>query len=78
MARQSITITPPNDEWLQELVANKEYASKSEVVNDLIRQERKRQQKIEWLRNELIKGEKSGHSSKTKEEILALAKEGLK
>lgn len=78
MARQSITITDPNDQWLQELVASKEYSSKSEVVNELIREERKRQEKLEWLRSELIKGEKSGYSKKSKQEILAFAKEGLK
>lgn len=78
MGRQSISLTKPNDEWLQERVASKEYASKSELVNDLIRQERKRVEEIEWLRLELIKGEKSGYSNKSKEEILALAKKGLK
>ncbi|WP_425638246.1 ribbon-helix-helix domain-containing protein [Algoriphagus yeomjeoni] len=78
MGRQSISLTEPNDNWLQEKVATKEYASKSELVNDLIRQERKRQENIDWLRLELIKGEESGYSNKTKEEILILAKKGLK
>ena len=78
MGRQSISLTEPNDSWLQECVANKEYASKSEVVNDLIRQERKRQENIDLIRLELIKGEKSGYSTKSKEEILALAKKSLK
>lgn len=78
MARQSISFTQPNDQWLQEQVAGREYASKSELVNELIRQERKRQEELEWLRSELIKGERSGFSAKTKEEILALAKQGLK
>ena len=68
MGRQSISLTDPNDNWLQERVAAKEYASKSELVNDLIRQERKRQESIALLRLELIKGD----------EILALAKNGLK
>ncbi|TXE02274.1 type II toxin-antitoxin system ParD family antitoxin [Algoriphagus aquimarinus] len=78
MGRQSISLTDPNDNWLQEKVAAKEYASKSELVNDLIRQERKRQESIALLRLELIKGEESGYSTKTKDEILALAKNGLK
>ena len=76
MGRQSISLTDPNDNWLQEKVAAKEYASKSELVNDLIRQER--QESIALLRLELIKGEESGYSKKTKDEILALAKNGLK
>ncbi len=78
MGRQSISLTEPNDHWLQEQVAGKEYTSKSELVNELIRQERKRQEELEWLRSELIKGEESGFSTKSKEEILALAKKGLK
>ncbi|WP_254423351.1 type II toxin-antitoxin system ParD family antitoxin [Algoriphagus sp. A40] len=78
MGRQSISLTEPNDRWLQEQVASQEYASKSELVNELIRQERKRQEEIDWLRSELIKGEKSGFSTKSKQDILALAKEGLR
>ena len=78
MGRQSISLTEPNDQWLQEQVASQEYASKSELVNELIRQERKRQEEVDWLRLELIKGEKSGFSTKSKQDILALAKDGLR
>ena len=41
MSRQSITFTKPNDEWLKTQVDSQEYSSKSEVINDLIRQARK-------------------------------------
>ncbi|WP_299208381.1 hypothetical protein [uncultured Dokdonia sp.] len=47
MARQSISFTDPNDEWLKAQVESKEYASKSELVNDLIRQARKQQKQID-------------------------------
>ena len=40
MVRQSISFTQPNDEWLKAQVNSKEYASKSELINDLIRQAR--------------------------------------
>ena len=40
MPRQSISFTPPNDAWLKAQVKSKEFASKSEVVNDLIRKAR--------------------------------------
>lgn len=43
MSRQSIYFTKPNDDWLKAQVDNKEYSSKSELVNDLIRQARKQQ-----------------------------------
>lgn len=73
MARQSITLTELNDEWLKEQVEKKEYTSKSEVVNDLIRQARKQQVQIDWIRAKLEKAEKSGFSDKSKEEILSKA-----
>jgi len=33
MSRQSISFTEPNDEWLKAQVDNKEYSSKSELIN---------------------------------------------
>ena len=44
MSRQSISFTEPNDQWLKAQVENQEYSSKSELVNDLIRQARKQQE----------------------------------
>ncbi len=78
MARQSISLTHPNDEWLKSQVVTKEYSSKSELINDLIRQARNQQQRVDWLRLKLEKGEQSGFTSSTKEEILAKAKKSLK
>ena len=49
MSRQSISFTKPNNEWLKSQVESKEYASKSELVNDLIRQARKQQRQIDWI-----------------------------
>ncbi|MFN4000108.1 type II toxin-antitoxin system ParD family antitoxin [Algoriphagus sp.] len=74
MARQSISLTQPNDEWLKAQVDNLEYSSKSELVNDLIRQARKQEAEIDWIRTKLEKAEKSGFTSHTKEQILAEAK----
>ena len=39
--RQSISISEPNSKWLKYQVESQEYASQSEVINDLIRQRRK-------------------------------------
>ena len=33
-----VFLTEPNDQWLKAQVESKEYSSKSELVNDLIRQ----------------------------------------
>jgi antitoxin ParD1/3/4 len=74
MARQSISFTKPNDEWLKSQVDNEEYSSKSEVINDLIRQARKQQIQIDWIRAKLERSENSGFSDDTKEQILKQSK----
>ena len=77
MARQSISLTESNDEWLKKQVDKKEYSSKSELVNDLIRQARKQQIQIDWIRAKLEKAEKSGFTNETKEQILNHSKSKL-
>lgn len=77
MARQSISFTKPNDEWLKTQVESKEYSSKSELVNDLIRQARKQQVEINWIRAKLEKAENSGFTTESKDEILAQSKSSL-
>lgn len=71
MPRQSISFTPPNDEWLKTQVESQEYSSKSEVVNDLIRKARE----IEAIRARLIQAEQSGFISQSGAEILAEIKD---
>lgn len=75
MVRQSISVSEPNDEWLKAQVANAEYSSKSEAINDLIRQARRRQLEIEHIRAELIKAEQSGFIDEQPEDLLANFKE---
>jgi antitoxin ParD1/3/4 len=77
MPRQSISFTRPNDEWLKNQVESEEYSSKSELVNDLIRQARKQQRQIDWLRAKLESAEKSGITDDNREEILKQSKELL-
>lgn len=74
MARQSISLTQPNDEWLKTQVENNEYSSKSELVNDLIRQARKQQRQIDWISSKLERAESSGFTNDSKEQILAKSK----
>ena len=74
MAKQSIPFTVPNDEWLKTQVDNKKYSSKSELVNDLIRQARKQQVRIDWIRAKLEKAENSRFTNDGKERILAQSK----
>jgi antitoxin ParD1/3/4 len=74
MARQSISLTEPNDTWLKSQIINNEYASKSELVNDLIRQARGAQAKIDWLASKLDRAKNSGVSTNSGSEILAKSK----
>ncbi len=77
MSRQSISITKPNEEWLKTQVSSEEYSSKSELVNDLIRQARKQQAQIDWIKAKLDRSEGSGFSNETKDQILKLSKSRL-
>ena len=70
MARQSISFTKPNNEWLKAQVDKEEYTSKSELINDLIRQARKQQVQVDFIRVKLDKSESSGFTDDTKEQIL--------
>ncbi|MFT4602583.1 MAG: antitoxin ParD1/3/4 [Arenicella sp.] len=77
MSRQSISFTAPNDEWLKAQVDGKEYASKSELVNDLIRQARNQQAKIDWIASKPEKAEESGFTTNTREQILSQSKKQM-
>lgn len=74
MSRQSISFTQPNDEWLKSQVESKEYSSKSELVNDLIRQARKQQRQLDWISAKLESAEISGFTKDTKSQILQESK----
>lgn len=77
MTRQSISLSKPNDEWLKQQVDSQEYSSKSELVNDLIRQARKQQQQVDWLRMRLQAAEESGFTNDSKDDIKRASKERL-
>jgi len=74
MARQSISFTEPNNDWLKAQIKSNEYSSKSELVNDLIRQARHQQKQIDWIRLKLEKAEISGFTTDSQKEILAQSK----
>jgi len=63
-------------------VRNEEYSSKSELVNDLIRQAREQQKEVDWIRAKLIRAEENleakGYVDKSSDEILADIKERAK
>ena len=78
MSRQSITLADQNDEWLKQQVEKKEFTSKSEAVNYLIKQAREQDAYVDFVRMKIEMGEKSGLAKKqTKEEMLAEFKKRL-
>lgn len=77
MSRQSISFTEPNDEWLKSQIEKKEYSSKSELINDLIRQARKQQNQVDWVRNKISLAEKSGFTNDSQQDILNQSKDLL-
>ena len=83
MARQSISLTKPNDEWLKSQVQSEEYSSKSELINDLIRRARQQQAEVDWIRAKLERAEerlkKEGYVEKSADLILSeIKKKGQK
>ncbi|RJE75740.1 type II toxin-antitoxin system ParD family antitoxin [Reichenbachiella sp. MSK19-1] len=74
MGRQSISFTEPNDEWIKAQVERQEYSSKSELINDLVRQARNQQQEIDYIRMKLERAEKSGFTNDSKSDILRQTK----
>lgn len=84
MTRQSITLTEPNDEWLKQQVLSKEYTSKSDIMNALIRNARLREREkeheleLELIKAKLTMAEKGGFIQQNKHDILAEFKSDLK
>jgi antitoxin ParD1/3/4 len=77
MIRQSISLTPPNDDWLKAQVESQEYTSKSDVMNDLIRKARAKQEEVEEIRKRLTSSEQSGFVTPDRQSILAEFKKEL-
>ena len=63
MARQSISFTEPNDNLLKAQIKSQEYTSKSELINDLIRQARNQQKQIDWIKAKIESAENSGFTN---------------
>ncbi len=68
----------PNNTWIESQIENKEYKNKSELINDLVRKARTKQEKIDFIRAKLTAAEKKGFSSKNQNEILSEIKKDLK
>lgn len=70
MVKKSITVTNQQAQWIQTQLATGNYASDSEILRDLIRKEQMRTAEIDVIRQELIKAEQSGFSSRSTGDIV--------
>ena len=71
MTRASISLTPPNDEWIQAQIDSEEYTSRSDVLNDLVRRAGEDNRERDWIRAKLIAAEQTPISKLTQEQITA-------
>jgi antitoxin ParD1/3/4 len=60
MTRKTISISKPNDEWINAQLAKEEYTSNSELINDLIRKARHEEEYVNYVRAKLERAEQSG------------------
>ncbi len=70
MVKKSITVTDQQEKWMQAQLATGNYASDSELLRDLIRKEQIRTREVEVIRQELIKAELSGYSTRSPQDIV--------
>ena len=72
--RKSITFSKGNAEWLADEANLRDYGSQSDLINALVRQERERQARRNWLDQALWDGYNSGRAGKPSiEEVLSRA-----
>ncbi len=73
MVKKSISVTNQQDSWIKAQIKTGHFGNESEVIRELIRERQIREQKtpeeIAAIRAALIKGEQSGFSNRSVEEI---------
>ncbi len=68
MARLSVSLSEPNDNWLKSQISDhNEFTNKSDLINDLIRQARR----SEAVNAKLKQAEESGFVDQSKDDMLA-------
>ena len=73
MVKKSITVTSQQDSWIKSQVEGGMYGNESEIIRELIRERQmtieETPEEIEAIRMALKKGEKSGFSDRSVDEI---------
>ncbi len=76
--KTTLSLTNLDRNWMSSIIASGEFVSSSEYVRALIRNDKEKRSEIDQIRAKLIKAEKSGYTSLSREEILSELKEELR
>ena len=68
--RASLLISEANERWIQAQIGSKEFSSRSEVLNDLIREARKTEAIRERLKLAEASGQEHGWVTRTADQML--------
>ena len=77
--RKTITLTEQQGNWIKSRINDGDFTNDSEYLRDLIRRDQEQLSEIHAIRTALIKGEKSGDSTRSVDEIMqaVLARKNL-
>ena len=78
MATMNISVPDPMKDWVQAQVKTGAYANTSDYVRDLIRKDQENRTKVFALQKAITEGLESGISDKSFDEIINIARKGLK
>lgn len=68
--RKTITLTQQQGNWIKSRINDGDFTNDSEYLRDLIRKDQEQLTQIQAIREALIKGEKSGISNRSADEIM--------
>ena len=74
MAQMNISIPDKLKAWVESRVADGSYASSSDYLRDLVRQDQRERERVDWLRAEIQSGRDSGISDRSLKDIVAEAR----
>ncbi len=77
--RKTITLTEQQGQWIKSRINDGDFTNDSEYLRDLIRRDQEQFSEIHAIRQALIKGEQSGDSTRSVDEIIqsVLVRENL-
>lgn len=70
--RKTITLTEQQGDWIKSRIKHGDFTNDSEYLRDLIRRDQEQSSEIHAIRAALIKGEQSGLSHRSVDDIMQL------